>query len=103
MPRFIRLGSRFALTVAAIIAATPAGARDCVKGYERVEGNMIATPYCQDEYLAEVARESGIPATGDKIRNNPNFKKEVCRTVFTDIRVATTCLNAGVPEGRVVP
>jgi hypothetical protein len=33
-----------------------------------------------------------------KIRNNPNYKKEICRTVWTDIRVQTACLNAGVPE-----
>jgi hypothetical protein len=96
----IKLGLRFALTVAAIIVGTSASAIDCVRGYQRVQGNLIATPYCQDQYLAQVAREYGIPATASKIRNNPNYKKEVCRTVFNDIRIQTTCLNAGVPEGR---
>jgi len=75
-----------AIIVAAAALATPALAIDCVRGYQRVQGNLIATPYCQDQYLAQVAR--------------PNYKKEVCRTVFNDIRIQTTCLNAGVPEGR---
>ena len=89
-----------AIIVAAAALATPALAIDCVRGYQRVQGNLIATPYCQDQSLAQVAREYGIPATASKIRNNPNYKKEVCRTVFNDIRIQTTCLNAGVPEGR---
>ena len=70
----------------------------CERGYQRVQGNLIATPYCQDAYLAQVAREYGLNASAKKIRNDPNYKKEVCRTVFSDIRVQTTCLNAGVPE-----
>ena len=91
---------RFAPAIAAIIVASPASAIDCVRGYQRVQGNMLATPYCQDQYLAQVAREYGIPASAAKIRNNPNYKKEVCRTVLNDIRVQLTCENAGVPEGR---
>jgi hypothetical protein len=78
--------------------ATPAAAIKCEKGYQRVQGNLIATPYCQDQYLAEVATERGFKASAYKIRNDPNYKKELCRSVFNDIRVQTTCLNAGVPE-----
>lgn len=100
MIRSIELRLRFAITVAAIIVATPAIAIDCVRGFQRVQENLIATPYCKDQYLTQVAREYGIPATFSKIRNNPNYKKEVCRTVWTDIRVQLTCLQAGVPEGR---
>ncbi len=84
--------------VAAIAAATPASAIECRQGTQRVQGNWIATPYCQDQYLAQVARERGMRASAAKIRNNPNYKKELCRTLYTDIRVQTTCLNAGVPE-----
>lgn len=82
----------------AIALAAPAQAIECVNGYQRVQGNLIATPYCQDQYLAEVARERGFDATGAKIRSNPQYKKELCRYVSTDIRVQTTCLDAGVPE-----
>jgi hypothetical protein len=100
MTKSIRVCFRFTPAIAAILAATPASAIDCVRGYQRVQGNLIATPYCQDQQLAQVAREFGIPASAAKIRNNPNYKKEVCRTVASDIRVQLTCENAGVPEGR---
>jgi hypothetical protein len=98
MTKSIRVCLRFTPVIAAIIVATPASAIDCVGGYQRVQGNLIATPYCQDEQLAQVAREYGISASGAKIRNNPNYKKEICRTVWTDNRVQITCENAGIPE-----
>lgn len=88
-----------AVIVAAFALATPAAAVKCDKGYQKVQGNLIATPYCQDQYLAQVARQYGLNASASKIRNNPNYKKEICRTVFSDIRVQETCLDAGVPEG----
>lgn len=87
-----------ATTLAAALFAAPAAAIKCERGYQRVQGNLIATPYCQDQYLAQVAREYGFKSSAKKIRNNPNYKKEVCRFVFSDIRVQQTCLNAGVPE-----
>ena len=95
-------GLRFLLgaVIAATFFATPAGAIECVRGFQRVNGQMIATPYCQDEDLAEVARGYGFRASAAQIRNNPNFKKEICRFVFQDIRVQITCLQAGVPEYR---
>ena len=84
--------------IVAAALATRAYAIDCSQGFQRVQGQLIATPYCQDEYLAQVARQYGLKASAAQLRNNPNFKKEVCRTVFSDIRVQTTCLDAGVPE-----
>jgi hypothetical protein len=90
--------------VVAIAIAVPSGSADaairCKKGYQLVSGNEIATPYCQDEYLAQVAREYGSPATGAKIRNNPNYKREVCRLVGRDIRVSTTCVDELPSSGR---
>jgi len=88
----------FASLVAAAASASPAAAIKCEKGFQRVQGNLIATPYCQDQYLAQVAAQYGFKASAAKIRNNPNYKKELCRYVFNDIRVQDTCLSAGVPE-----
>ena len=99
MRRSFKASLRFTPAIAAIIVATPASAIvDCVRGYQRVQDNLIATPYCQDQQLAQVAREYGIRASASKIRNNPNYKKEICRTVWTDNRVNITCENAGIPE-----
>ena len=99
MARSIRLRLSFAIVVVAAFLAAPASAAiKCKRGNQFVGGQWIATPYCQDQQLAQVAREYGIPASAAKIRNNPNFKMEVCRTVFNDIRVKITCEKAGIPK-----
>jgi len=95
MSQPLRLG---AIMLLAGLLATPAAAIKCVNGYQQVQGNLIATPYCQDQLLAQVARQYGFKASDAKIRNNPNYKKELCRYVQNDIRVQQTCLDAGVPE-----
>ena len=100
MSKWQRLMLTLATAGAVIILASPGNAIECVRGMRSVNGQMIYTPHCQDEYLAEVAREYGFKASGAKIRGNPNFKKEICRFVFQDIRVQITCLQAGVPEYR---
>jgi hypothetical protein len=102
MSKQLKNATRVAMLLAAAVVAGPAAAITCHDGSQRVrvQGNWIATPYCQDLHLAQVARERGYPASVEKIRNNPNYKKELCRGVFTDIRVSDTCLNAGIPEWR---
>ncbi len=80
-----------AAAVFAICVSAPASAIDCRKGYQRVQGNWIATPYCQDQYLSEVATVYGVSAPAAKLRNNPNFKRNVCRLVGRDIRIQETC------------
>ena len=95
----VRFGACAAALVAgAALAGSAAAAIKCEKGYQRVQGNLLATPYCQDQYLAEVATERGFKTSASAIRNNPNHKKELCRFMFSDIRVQGTCLDAGVPE-----
>jgi len=84
--------------LAAVLAASPALAIKCQNGNQLVQGNWLATPYCQDQLLAQVATERGFRASLTQIRNNPNYKKELCRSLFNDIRVQMTCLDAGVPE-----
>lgn len=100
MSKQLKFAPRVAVLAAAAALAGPAAAITCRDGTQDVKGTWMVTPYCQDAYLAEVAREYGFPASAEKIRNNNNYKKELCRFVFTDIRVADTCLNAGVPEYR---
>ena len=98
------MGSAKATTVAvavlaALAAASPASAEiKCQDGAQLVQGNWLATPYCQDKLLFEVANARGFKTSFAAIRENPNHKKELCRSLFTDIRVQMTCLDAGVPE-----
>lgn len=74
-------------------AGAGAGGIKCRNGYQIVSGNLIATPYCQDALLAQVAREHGMSASAARVRNNPNYKREVCRFVGNDIRISEHCLN----------
>ena len=88
-----------AVVLAALAAASPAAAEiKCQNGAQLIQGNWLATPYCQDKLLAQVANSRGFKTTFAAIRENPNHKKELCRFLFTDIRVQMTCLDAGVPE-----
>lgn len=82
------------------VAAAPASASiKCVKGFQLVQGNYLATPYCQDQIVAEVAREYGVRTSAAQIRNNPNHKRHVCRLIGRDLRVQESCLTVN-PGGR---
>lgn len=88
-----------AAVLAVLAAAAPASAAiKCRDGAQLIQGNWLATPYCQDKLLFEVANARGFKTSFAAIRENPNHKKELCRFLFTDIRVQMTCLDAGVPE-----
>jgi hypothetical protein len=86
------------LALAVCVITTPSFAITCNQGNQLVGGQWLATPYCQDEYLAQVGREHGFQASAERLRSNPNYKKELCRFVFSDIRVQEACNSAGVPE-----
>jgi hypothetical protein len=75
-------------------AALPAEARIvCVKGNQIVNGQPIATPYCQDALVAQVAREHGMKVSDASIMSNPNTKRYVCQFVGRDIRLTTACVD----------
>lgn len=91
--RLIGTGVLFAC-VAAVTASVsgPASARPvCSGGYQIIDGRKMATPYCSDLYLAQVAREFGSKVSAREIRNNPSTKREVCEFVGQDIRVKPIC------------
>ena len=93
--------AKAALFAALSLVAGTAPARaeiKCQEGSQLIQGNWMPTPYCQDKLLFQVANERGFKTSFAEIRNNPNHKKELCRFLYTDIRVQMTCLDAGVPE-----
>jgi|SRR5687767_2180225 hypothetical protein len=96
---FVKATPAAMAVLAALAAAAPASAEiKCQEGAQLIQGNWMATPYCQDKLLFEVANARGFKTSFAAIRENPNHKKELCRFLFTDIRVQMTCLDAGVPE-----
>lgn len=79
----------------------PAEARiRCVDGNQIVNGVPLATPYCQDELVAQVARERGIKVSAAAIRENPNLKRNVCQHVGRDNRIYVACIDANSVGGR---
>jgi hypothetical protein len=81
--------------------AGPAEARiRCVDGNQIVNGVPLATPYCQDELVAQVARERGIKVSAAAIRQNPNLKRNVCQHVGRDNRIYIACIDANSVGGR---
>ncbi len=91
---------QFSKTVMAVAALVPAfaGASEarirCNGPYQVVRGQgEIATPYCQDEYLARIARSYGIRVSGSAIRHSPSRKEEVCRAIGHDSRIYELCLQ----------
>lgn len=78
--------------VAAVSTASPAEARIvCRDGFQVVRGREISTPYCEHNYLAQVARKYGVRVSDAEVRNNPARKNELCRMIGHDIRVSGTC------------
>lgn len=73
-------------------AAESANAIECEGNFQiQKNGDQIATPYCQDGYLAIVAREYGMKTSGKAIRANQGEKERACRLVGEDNRVRDTC------------
>lgn len=89
------------LGTAVVMTATGADAAGivCKGDYQLVQGNLISTPYCADNYVAKVARQYGFKVSDAAIRNNPNTKREVCRFIGHDIRVQQYCNNEAI-RGR---
>lgn len=93
--RICAVSATLALPLAALTWVHPAEARiRCVNGNQVVNGALLATPYCQDELVASVAREHGMRVSASEVRNNPNYKRNVCQFVGRDIRIYQACIDA---------
>jgi hypothetical protein len=64
---------------------------ECRDGFQVSGGQEISTPYCNDNYVAQLARARGMKVTDEEVRNNPARKDEVCRIVGNDPRVRDYC------------
>jgi hypothetical protein len=101
MSRVVNVPSLCALALVAAAITTPGEARiDCVGGNQIVKGVPLATPYCQDELVAQVAREHGMKVSASAIRSNPNLKRNVCQFFGRDIRIYQACIDANSVGGR---
>ena len=80
-----------AATALLLASAAPpiAEAKIACKGrYQVSKYGLIATPYCEDNYLAAIA---GYNARA--VRQNPHVKYKACKLVGHDPRVYDICLE----------
>lgn len=88
-------------TAALILCGTGAEARIvCHEGFQVVNGQEISTPYCNDNYVAEVARKHGVKVSDEAVRNSPSVKGQICRFVGSDIRIEHYCEGDRGDRGR---
>ncbi|MCB1546794.1 MAG: hypothetical protein KDJ41_02960 [Hyphomicrobiaceae bacterium] len=82
-----------ALAFATSTATMEAEARIRCNGPYQVlsSGSEHATPYCEDNYLAKVARGYGMRFSDRSVRQNPSVKAEICRTIGHDSRIQHIC------------
>ena len=60
----------------------------CKGPYQVVQGNLIATPPCENAYIAKVARSYGHKVTAKQVRNNYHKKLEICDHIGHDTRIS---------------
>jgi hypothetical protein len=86
-----------AALVAAILAApNQAEARiQCRGNFQITKYGPIATPYCEEEQIAFVARSYGMKVTGAQVRNDPLKKVYLCQTIGYDSRLKGSCAGYG--------
>ena len=65
----------------------------CEGPYQIVQGNYIATPPCENSYIAKVARSYGYKVTAKQVRNNFHKKLEICDHIGHDSRISELCPN----------
>ena len=84
-----------ALLLAAMLA-TPAAARiECRGNFQMTKYGPIATPYCEEEQIAFVARSYGQRVTAAEVHNNPLTKVYLCQTIGYDSRLKGSCAGYG--------
>ncbi len=95
----IILSAIAAIAIAGTMTSPVTAKIRCNGPYQIVQGNELATPYCGDNYLAQVARGYGSSVSARAIRQNPSKKEEICNWIGHDTRVQDICAGFRNDEG----
>jgi hypothetical protein len=100
MLRTVAAGLILVLGIVAFASAAAAKIR-CDGRYQIMRGgDEIATPFCEDQFLAEVAQRAyGVSTSARAVRASIHEKERVCWVVGHDARVDDICLEF-LREGR---
>jgi hypothetical protein len=84
-----------ALLLATMLTAPAAARIQCRGNFQITKYGPIATPYCEEEQIAFVARSYGQRVTGAQVRKNPLMKVYLCQTLGYDSRLKGSCAGYG--------
>ena len=62
----------------------------CKGPYQIINGSLLATPPCEDRYIAKIARSYGYRVTAKQIGNG-NTKALICTNLSHDTRIRPHC------------
>jgi hypothetical protein len=73
------------------LASTASAHIACQGNFQVTSQGLIATPYCEEEEIARVARSYGSNVTSAEIHNNALTKVYVCQVFGYDNRLKGSC------------
>ena len=74
------------------VASQPAEARiQCKGNFQVTKYGLIATPYCEEQQIAAVARSYGVRVTDEQVRRDPLTKVKLCYRFGGDVRLKGAC------------
>ena len=86
------LAAGVATLLLAAASSGPAAARiQCRGNFQMSKYGPIATPYCEEEQIALVARSYGNNVTAAQVHNDPLTKVYLCQTIGWDQRLKGSC------------
>ena len=68
---------------------------ECRGNFQTTKYGPIATPYCEEEQIAFVARSYGSRVTAAQVHNDPLTKVYLCQTIGYDSRLKGSCAGYG--------
>ena len=83
------------LLLTAMLTVPPEARIQCRGNFQMTKYGPIATPYCEEEQIAFVARSYGQNVTGSQVRKNPLMKVYLCQTLGYDSRLKGSCAGYG--------
>ncbi len=103
VPKYVaRAVIAVAVLTFSIALAAPADAKIRCKGpFQVIKGvGQHVTPYCEDKYLARIARSYGWKVGNRSVRNNPSLKARICRHIGHDNRLIGICSGNFIEGGQ---
>jgi hypothetical protein len=94
MSRTLHMGLAGFATLVLLTTASPqpAAARiHCDGDFQVTQYGRIATPYCEEEQIANVANSYGQRVSAAEVHHNPLTKVYLCQTIGYDWRLQAAC------------